>query len=43
MKELVTCSAGFIWNERIPKEHWGEVNRFFKDYEDEIMRKFGYL
>ncbi|MDC1447719.1 sulfotransferase [Candidatus Thioglobus sp.] len=32
-----------LWNERIPREHWGEVDQFFKDCGDEIMQKFGYF
>jgi len=31
------------WNERIPREHWNEVDQFFKDHGDEIMQKFGYF
>ncbi len=32
-----------LWNERIPKEHWAEVDQFFEDCGDAIMQKLGYF
>lgn len=36
-------STSKLWNERIPREHWAEVDQFFKDCGDEIMQQFGYF